>query len=802
MFHGHNHESDGQFISGPSSNYFISNSGCLYQSRDYFNGYSICTYREQTKSWELRAREYIEARQCFDTSLRFAPGGIATFSKLPTNTGGDAPILPTDDYIEALQAACDARLLSTLVSGVAPHSLRSIFVDPPISKVSPRQLTAEKFNGGTKVFELLRDIIAAKKNTVFVGAKDMGKTTLLHHLCSLSLDIGQSEIAPFASYIDLDAAGETRASLLESLTAFGQGAYRRSEYLSLLKLGSIMICFDNVKVARVRQLESVIAFCAEFPGCRFYFAINEEAEYSLSAENLPKLSADLDIFYLHPFGRKETRQLTQRWYGESVGQASVKVDEITALLSRLNIPRSPFLISALLWIREKQVQFSPVNQAEILDALVDGVMEKLTESKDRSGLDSNIKRHFLAGLAEHLHQSGTRRISSHALDAFAVRYFEVKGLLSASGPFISDLKRKGILLEVGTEVTFMFDSIRAFFLSTRISESPALLDAALSPAGFLSFGEELDYFTGRHRDRRDVLHRVTEIVAVFRAEAALNISLGKFDNISVAGSPLSGEAAGDLDATIADHKPSPERREELLESIDEQSRIRGVHEVEEIRLSRIRGVIGKYLEALRIGSAVLRNSELVDDVELKRTAYRLFVNCWCEIMIAVMASIDSADDENQGLAALRSFLPPENPKLATYLLKMLAPNVIMSIAAESLGTAKLQLLINESISDSETTVERVLSTFLAVDLGFDSRFKALKALLQLTKGKRFTAELVFFKLMQLYLTGRITEKDAVSIKGLLGDSVSAMMSLDTGHERAATKVRLLASLERLKLLKR
>ena len=806
LFHGHNHEPDAQFISGASKNYLVSNAGCLYQSRDFFNGYCICTFREQTNDWELRAREYIEARQVFDVSLRFAPSGVATFTKLPPALGNEAPLLPTDEYIEALQTACNSRLLSTLVSGVAPQSLRTIFVDPPISKVSAKQLSVEKTNGGRNVFLALKEILASKRSVVFVGAKDMGKTTLLHHLCSLSLDVGQAEIAPFASYIDLDAAGETRANLLESLTAFGQGAYRRSEYLALLRAGSIMICFDNIKTSRSRQLESVIALCAEFNSCRFYFAIHEDAEYSLSAESLPRLCREMDVYYLHPFGRKETRQLTQRWYGESVAQASAKVDEITSLLSRLNIPRSPFLISVLLWIREKQTQFSPVNQAEIIDALVDGVMEKLTESKDRSGLDSNIKRHFLADLAEHFHRTGSRRITSHALDAFAVDYFGRKGLLSATGPFIADLKSKRILLEIGNEVTFMFDSIRAFFLSTRMNESRDLLNAALTPDGFLSLSEELDYFTGRHRDRKEVLERVAEVVASFRAEASLDIQLSAFEGIATSGNPVSGGASeaddsGALNSVITNHRPSPETREELLESIDEQSRTRGAHEVEEIRLSRIRGVIGRYLEALRVGSAVLRNSELVNDVQLKRTVYKQFVANWCEIMIAVMMSIDSTEDENQGLAALKSFLPPGNPNLANYLLKMLAPNVIIAIAAEAIGTAKLQLIIEEAISQSTSTAEKIVNVFFSVDLGFDKRFIFLKGLLLESKGKRFVAELVFFKLMQLYLIGRISDRDVLRIKDLLGESVSSMMSIDSGQERAATKARLLSSLERMKLLK-
>jgi predicted MPP superfamily phosphohydrolase len=41
LFHGHNHEADAHTMTGTSNNYFISNAGCLYQNREYFNGYCI-----------------------------------------------------------------------------------------------------------------------------------------------------------------------------------------------------------------------------------------------------------------------------------------------------------------------------------------------------------------------------------------------------------------------------------------------------------------------------------------------------------------------------------------------------------------------------------------------------------------------------------------------------------------------------------------------------------------------------------------------------------------------------------------
>jgi predicted MPP superfamily phosphohydrolase len=802
LFHGHNHEADAQTISGTSNNYFVSNAGCLYQSREYFNGYCVVSCDASAKEWEIRAREYIEVRQVFDKSLRFGPDGKIVFIRAARTALSTAPVLPSDEFIEALQESVNGHLLSALVSDVAPSTLRSIFVDPPISKVSTRQVTAEKINGKSTIFLPLKEVILSKRNVLFVGTKDMGKTTLMLHLCSLSLDFGQNDFPPFSVFVDLEIAGDTRAAILESIVAFGKGSYRRSEFLALLASGAVAVCFDNVRAIRTRQLKTVTEFCAEFGSCRFFFSTMEEVEYSLSPDKLPRLSSEMDVLYLHPFGRKETRQLTQKWYTETLSEATPKVDEVLSLLARLNIPRSPFLISALLWIREKQIQFSPVNQAEILDALIDGVMEKLSEKKDRSGLDSNIKRHFLASLAEHLHETKSRRITSHELDSFTVKYFGMKGLASTSGPFLEELKKKGILLEIGSDVTFMFDSIRAFFLSSRFQESQPLLEAALDPSNFLSFGEELDYFTGRHRDKREVLERVAVLVDKFRDAAGLNRDLALFDSIAVKESPLSGVGgAQDFDAAIAGRKPSDESREELLESIDEQTRSRSQNEIEEIRLRRLDGTIGKYLEALRIGSSILRNSELVDDLDLKKRVYSQFSQCWCEIMIAVLVSVESADENSQGLEVLRGFLPTENTRLAAYLLKMLAPNVIIALAVESMGTAKLRLVIENKLSEPITTVEGVISTFLSVDLDFPNRFQALSNLLDKHKKNRFVAELVFFKLMQLFFFARLDARDEATVRELLGDSVTSMLSIGTQVERNKIKSRLLAGLEKTKLLK-
>jgi predicted MPP superfamily phosphohydrolase len=799
LFHGHNHYPEAQVLTGAANSYFVSNAGCLYQSREYFNGYCTIDYSISDNAYAVNAREYVESRQVFDVSTRFAANGRAEFKRL-TTIDTEAPRLPSVEYIEAMTQGVNSRLLSCIVSDVAPKTIQGLFVSPRISIVSQRQIDSGN-NGTNIIFIPLREIIDTAQNILFLGAKDMGKTTLLHHICTLSIDYSIAGFPSFASYIDLGSCGDTEAAMLESLVAFGKGAYRRSEIVKLLNAGNFAICFDNVQTGNNKQIQSLRSFVANYPKCRYFFTLIEEVEYSLSAAQLPKLPLEPQVYFLHSFSRKETRLLAEKWFGDDISAASSKVDEILKLMARLNVPRSPFIISALLWIREKQSQFAPVNQAEIIDALVDGVMEKLSESKDRSGLDSTNKRHFLGALAEKLHEDRTKSISGHALDAFAVDYFSMKKLPISIGPFLQELKRRGILIEIGSEVAFMFDCIRAFFLSTRMQESPKLFEYAMTSSGFLNLGEELDYYTGRARDKPDVLRRALKLVEEFKIEANLGISLDLFDHITIRESPINSTNAGHMKNNILDSQPTAEQRENILESADIQTHSRDELLPTATRDLKLDSAISRYWESLRIASCILRNSELIDDGDLKSSGYRALSECWCELLVAVLVSVES-DDDKSVLSAIRGFLPIDNPALATYFLKMMAPNVIISLALESIGTPKMQLIMEVENESKDFAVKRLLNTFLYIDLDLPKRFEVMADMLKDFGKNRFVSELLFFKTIELFLFRRLQKPEEAKVRKLLGDAMSLMLSIDSKQHSDVQKQRLVAALEKARLAKR
>lgn len=802
-FHGHNHDPEATVSVGSSSNCFTSNAGCLYQHRDYFNGYCSIEYRHADKHWRVYGREYVESRQAFDVAIRLGKNGQAEFTRLGDKGIGEITSTPSDEYLEHVQKAGDARLLPSLVSDVAPKSLKSIFVDPLLSRISARKLETTR-NGESGLFTSLKDVLALRSDVIFVGAKDLGKTTLLHRVCQQLVEAGGVDAPAFGSYINLEGSMETVSSITEGIVTFSGGAYRKSEVVQFLRHGLFTVCFDNIQPQRARQIRAVKEFCETYPKCRYYFSVLEDVDYSLSPEQVPKLSPTAEVFYLHPFGRRETRILTEKWFGETADEVAAKVDEVLSLLARLNIPRSPFLISALLWIREKQTQFSPVNQAEILDALIDGVMEKLSETKDRSRIDATIKRHFLAALAEHLHATGRKRIDALALEKFTIEYFQSKGLPSPTAPFLADFKSKGILLDVGGDVVFMFEAIRAFFLSTRLHENDQLRAKALSKEFFLEFGEELDYYTGRHRDQESVLKSAVEVLRQFALEASISVDLREFDKIRIGSSPIS---AGEQELRRATaERPSTEARNAILESVDDQMRHDSFFDND--RGAHSETAVGRYLSALGVASSILRNSELVGNVSLKETAYDEFTKGWCTFLIEVIRAlngeihdeISKAVDRDEPVARLlKGMLPSDNPGMAKYMQKLVVPNVIVSLAMESIGTAKLQTIIEKHISSSQTTVQRVLDVFLVVDLRLPNWTRRLDRLLRDYSKNRFVSELIFTKLFQIFMLGRLRAAEEEKVKGMLAESMTLIISEKRGGQKTHIKGKFLNNLEKKRL---
>ncbi len=802
LFHGHNHVPDAMQVAHANASLFMSNAGCLYASRDYFNGYSIIEYDTADKQWNVKVREYYEQRQSFDKCTRFSSTGSASFSLDMETTRASQLTLPSEQYLDVIHQKLNALLLTPNISEVAPKSLTALFVEPILGRTSERKMGVVPENDEVSDAYHLVALINAPTLTLFVGQKESGKTTLLAFICANANNPDVSKSTTFGIYINLEALKtHTRAALVESISQFGGAEFRKSEIISLLTEGRVTLCLDNVPLQNQKVVNLIASFVKEFPKNKYVLSVLEDVSSSFDKETLPFFGADMDIAYIHSFRRKHTRQLVEKWFGESADQVRTRVQGILSLLHRLNIPRTPFLITILLWIQERKISLHPVNQAALMDAFVDALLEKLYESKGRGTIDSTIKRHFLSELSLSMYRAKTKTLSKVSLEAFTVEYFQTKALAISALAILPELFEKGVLLDLEDEVCFKFDCFRSFFLALRLDTAKDLYEHAMSAEGFRELSAEIDLFTGLYRDRRDMLEGFFQIAKTFHEAVSLDISPTIFDEIDAGDNPLSPAEQEMILQAILKQRPTIKQQEQFLDEIDDNVP-RGPYAqadgawLKDHSADQLNHPYERFLAASHMCSIVLRNSELIDDAKLKNDIYAALIEWWSEVLIGLVLTVDLHDSE------IQDAMPPEIKQLSfesfKHGVKILVPTVVLAMIRESLCSPKLEQIILWHLGKSQHSVQRLIGTFLYTDSDLPDYIGKLEALAK-SVNSQYGLQLIFSKVLGILFLKVINNSQARRLQQLVGDVFRKMNSVGVKRIDDVQKQQFLERLRKMEL---
>lgn len=127
---GHKHDNNADTLKSNIGSLFTSNTGCIYHSNEYYNGYSLIDVDLGNSKWILNAREYYFQREVFDVATRFSPDGRwespfgATWNSIQISIPGEVT--------RAVHERANSLLLSYSASDIAPKSIGALFVEPPL----------------------------------------------------------------------------------------------------------------------------------------------------------------------------------------------------------------------------------------------------------------------------------------------------------------------------------------------------------------------------------------------------------------------------------------------------------------------------------------------------------------------------------------------------------------------------------------------------------------------------------------------------------------------------------------------
>jgi len=193
-------------------------------------------------------------------------------------------------------------------------------------------------------------------------------------------------------------------------------------------------------------------------------------------------------------------------------------------------------------------------------------------------------------------------------------------------------------------------------------------------------------------------------------------------------------------------------------------------------------------QATALLSDVLRSSELVDDIDLKRNMLQLAVRGWI-LVIGTMMAEDVHGQVIRSLMSASMEKPPEGDdayEILTAIMLIVAVFVTSSMVYSHLGTRHLATTIELTLEDPDFTSSASASSiivWLQAQLGFPEATKRLTELLQ----RLPRASFLYNVTMSLTLVEYRTTPDLHRAKGLLEILVASTTSGSGGGPLEARK---------------
>jgi hypothetical protein len=202
-------------------------------------------------------------------------------------------------------------------------------------------------------------------------------------------------------------------------------------------------------------------------------------------------------------------------------------------------------------------------------------------------------------------------------------------------------------------------------------------------------------------------------------------------------------------------------------------------------------------------SKVVRNSELMTDAELKRSAVGSALKHWSSFICLFLNSFErftaSAANSSEVREAFEK-LPAQAKGYIEHFIKVLLPVLTTQVVYGSLGTDKLRGVFDTLLQDDQPLVTQMILAFLLLDVASANRSNtgvAIKKVEEFIKGHgtRYLNELISMKLLTMYYTPNIGKANRERIERIYAQTQLKARGLSSGKEDTSrTKDRIVRSL--------
>ena len=569
LFHGHLHVSQPEFRQNMFGKAIISECGCVYENRRYFNGfqYAIVDTAEETVTFEVFT--YFDAKRAFDRAANLPKDGKITFgySERAVHSRMRSVASIMERARPSIRASASHHIALDQTED-DPHDIKEFFVCPPLSN-DPSYIAGLK----AEVHSELDDILDRPGNVVFVGTRECGKTTLAHYIAVRTTE-GATDRPRIPVILDF-----AQIPLPQRRSALGRDLLRRAftQYLNdladdvsfqeRLGAGDFVFIADNVRWVDDER-KALFSTLREAGGGNRWIVLTEASSTTLmhGRKYFAGIFPDYDIVFVNPLPRRSIRELARRWCAPTQLDDREAFSRVMAQIVAADLPRNAYIVSLLLWALVQRRELERINEAALLQNLIEFILDKADfRGVLRREFDFRSKEILLQEIALHAKDNGGA-LGVNELTVFVINFFEQRGLDFDANVIVKELISSGMLIVDGGRVAFRYRCFQDYFVATKIKENDAELERILTGPELLLYARELDLLTGLGRTHSRVVTLLYEKVTELKPQWLKDINLADFDRVK-----LRAPATG-LQARVTQMRTTPLSSDEIDDFVEHTER--------------------------------------------------------------------------------------------------------------------------------------------------------------------------------------------------------------------------------------
>jgi len=692
---GHEHISDPVSMRTAGGTVVFSRAGSLFSSLGYHNAYSLIDIAPRDGQSEFVLRTWWPKRREFDEGTDTAASGRVP---LPWPSESQAEVSVRLRYSAVVATLSDTVQVRSVLADrqEGDRSFDDLVVPPRFLPSRYREASAAISVDPNKRLERVDPVAQLSDHRVVViaGEPEGGVSTSLYWILKQHFDRDALRAPIFMKFDGNFGHTDLERAAVRALRSYGVQASRQN-------LPPLFVALDDVVTRESVALDRL----ARLIGKRSndYFALGcKESDYETLADSLTAAGIDHTVAFVAPFGRRELRELL----GRASDGGDDLLDRVMTIVGKEALPRSPFVLSALVAVLSEQVDPSSLNESGVLGEYVDLLLSDETlVDLERLGMDKLRRERLLATFAVRLTESDTRTLPRLDAESYLEQYFRAQGWLSASpGRVIDSLIRRRILAANDDMVGFRHPALFSFFQGVACVNDARF--AAQLRENPLDNAAALRHAAGLRRDDDALLEFVTELV-IQRLEQLGEPQLELYET------SVSVNSSAWLEQELEVTAPIPTSSE-----IDER-----VDHLDDLQAGRRSQSPAPKSDDQQLGdsvallSQILRNTELSTNLSLKQRALRTATSGWVTTGALILGHAAEAGLARQMLGLFgaqdeemtEELLPLLNAFLRQMVLAMTALGMSSLIASRH-----MEAVVQEAVADEELMSEPVTAFLLTI----------------------------------------------------------------------------------------